>query len=670
MNVILAFLFLFGLAFLIQEKWEIGGAAHFAAFLVSLCWIYCAALLRCMGMGGAVWYAGIAGLLVLYGRRHGAKKAWLRFRAFAGSMPSIFYTAGSALFFVVLAYHQPVFSTWDEFSFWGVAAKITSVTDELYLFQPGAYLNAVTPPAVTPPGVILIGYLFQFWNAEFMPWQHYAAIDIFCVSALTPLLALVQRKKYSCPGQSHGGAGYGDMQWAYGFLLLFSGLMVPFLCTATQAPSTPGSTLRTYLACLADVPLAFCMAGALALYLVQPKRPFYWLALFFLPLIKDIGFAYALLDAGILCALLVFSEDRKKLSVREKAAGVSASLVLPVLSYFGWSYYRGAVLSQNPMELGGEENMSMVQMMLTGLKELLIPSARSEKFQNIFSALWQNYLHKGITVFGTGLMLTAVCLMLFLIAFLFSEKGKRSRPFWLAAGTSAACFAYMVFLGFTYVYIFRGGEGEALAEYDRYVSSFYMAWLLIALNTLAGCIRLRCIVPKAAAVCFAGFGILVFWVIIGPDHTLFAPSSRLFDFAVTTRNAAVGVRPYVQDANVLYLSQGDDGSEALRWSYELFPARIQGSPVGTVCSPQVAKSVDAPLYAQGYTCEELASLISEGGYEWVLVRNTDEHLQEYYPLFSDGGASLPRPNEKMWVLYRVQHTSAGPMLLFEESGVM
>lgn len=670
MNVILAFLFLFGLAFLIQEKWKIGGEAHFIAFLVSLCWIYCTALLRCMVIGGTIWYFGIAWMLVLYGRRHGAKTMWLRFRTFAGSMPSIFYTAGSALFFIVLAYHQPIFSTWDEFSFWGVAAKITSVTDELYLFQPGAYLNVITAPAVTPPGVILIGYLFQFWNVEFAPWQHYAAIDIFCVSALTPLLALVQRKKCSCSVQSHGSTGYGDMQWAYGFFLFFSGLVVPFLCTATQAPSTPGSTLRTYLVCLADVPLAFCMAGVLSLYLVQSKRLFYWFALFFLPLIKDIGFAYALLDAGIICALLVFSEDRKKFSVRGKVAGILASLMLPVLSYFGWSYYRGAVLSQNPMELGGEENMSMMQMMLTGMKELLVPSARSEKFQNIFSTLWQNYLHKGITVFGTGLILTVVCLTLFLIAFLFSEKGKRSKPLWLAVGTSAACFAYMVFLGFTYVYIFRGGEGEALAEYDRYVSSFYMAWLLIALNTLAGCTRLKSIVPKIATVSFAGFGILVFWIIIGPSHTLFAPSSRLFDFAVATHNAAVSVRPYVQNTNVLYLSQGDDSSEALRWSYELFPARIQGSPVGTVCSPQVAKSEDAPLYAQGYTCEELASLIRDGGYEWVLVRNTDEYLQEYYPLFSDGGDSLPLPNEKIWTLYRVKYTSTGPMLLFEESGAM
>ena len=91
---------------------------------------------------------------------------------------------------------------------------------------------------------------------------------------------------------------------------------------------------------------------------------------------KDMGFALCLIAAAIICFDLLFVQKEDVPFFRLKGLGGKlcwcATLVgAPLAAFFGWAAHMSVVLGSNRFDIGGSADMGMVQMVTTGIAELL-----------------------------------------------------------------------------------------------------------------------------------------------------------------------------------------------------------------------------------------------------------------------------------------------------------
>ena len=90
-----------------------------------------AGMLGALALGAAAVYLGAAVCAVLALRREG-KAALCRLY----SPAFLFFLAGAVFFIVLFAVRRPMLYQWDEFTFWGSAARAGCVPNELYTTAP------------------------------------------------------------------------------------------------------------------------------------------------------------------------------------------------------------------------------------------------------------------------------------------------------------------------------------------------------------------------------------------------------------------------------------------------------------------------------------------------------------------------------------------------------
>ena len=167
-DVILSLAALFGLGAFLTLRCRLPGAlAPLAGLSLVSLWFTLA------GMAGLLRPAGWLALALGFGLgiwafwpRRGQK---LSARQALGQI----FTPGAALFWgltlaflVYFAIRQPLFSDFDEFSFWGTAAKLTKVNDTLYTECEVGWAWQATQN----PGLITLSYFLQFLGS-FAPWK-------------------------------------------------------------------------------------------------------------------------------------------------------------------------------------------------------------------------------------------------------------------------------------------------------------------------------------------------------------------------------------------------------------------------------------------------------------------------------------------------------------------
>jgi hypothetical protein len=152
----------------------------------------CANVLR--AGAGAVLAAGLAAAMWLCAK--GLRLRRERGSAFLAALRSCVCPAwlvafgGSAVLAVFLSVRQPLFRQWDEFSFWGTAAKAVWQSDALYTLAVQTNLEART----YPPALPLLSYAFSFLTQSFASWLLYAAYGVLTFSVFGAVVGLAGRR--------------------------------------------------------------------------------------------------------------------------------------------------------------------------------------------------------------------------------------------------------------------------------------------------------------------------------------------------------------------------------------------------------------------------------------------------------------------------------------------
>ncbi len=523
---------------------------------------------------------------------------------------------------------MPLFSQWDEFSFWGTVVKMMKLQGELYTTaEAGWFWTATEMPALP-----LLGWFVQLLSAEFLPWAVlfvYALLVFACASALV-----------ACVGHN-----------LYAALPLSAvGLLLPFVFLS---PKRITSLSIAYLTAYGDVPAGLWFGGALAFYLAIRKRGnILWalLPLAGLALIKDNTFSISLVAAGLIfCDILFFLPREQQSLTKKKSIGLGvAFMATPLLCYISWRLHTGFANAQNTVTQGQSTGSSPLAAVQSSLLQLLGVQERSEALQRTLVDMLDSFVNNdSISMLGTALHNTLFILLLFVFA-LFMAKDRLHRARVLLWGVLSA----LGFLGFQFVlltfFAFLSNYEGGLPDYTRYQKSYFVGWLVLALAMLAQCAIKEASTDKTTnlkqktktlaaqsvlvvvgfgGLCLFGFNILDGYSVL--DY----PSSR-YDPLYAEQDQAELLSAHIEPgARTFYVNQDDTGLGWFKTHYHLMPNVLDYSFGGGRIVPQAEGNIAEIVLSR----EELQTYLSEENCEYIYLDAIDESfVQNYGTLFSDG----------------------------------
>ena len=546
---------------------------------------------------------------------------------------SLLFWVGALVLLARLAFLQPAFLNFDEYSFWGAATQLTHANGLLY-----PACETGRPWVMTElPGIPLMGYFFQL-AGPFAPWRAIFGVDLLLLASLAAAVSCCKAKSPRLWGPVAAAA-----------------LLLP---TAMTIPGRTGLVNTTWLEILGDLPAGVLFGGAVAYWLaVRDENRFSrWMALpvlFLAAGIKSNTLPLALTAAGLILSDGLVCPVKGLAHGRARHAGFGLlALAVPAGDYLAWGRYTLPFVLANAGTggMGDTANATLPEVVVNGVK-MLLGGTGTEFFESRRTDLLDYtkvmalaFRQVNVSIFGTGLSVVCVILLVFALALWAAPGWQQKLRVGVTAAGSAACFGgYWLMLLLSYAFLFKDAEPSllGLTSYPRYMDSFYSGWLLLALAVLA-CQAGRKVRLAGAASCLAAAAVLTVCTLTAwqPQFTILGASRHVYD-ADHARTAQAGqIRAALDPADKVFLiRQGDDGFYWFWYAQALMPNIVTyGAGGGTYGDP--ALDDGATPYYQSYAPAELDALIRESGADKVLIAQNDPIFTESYAaLFGDGLAA-------------------------------
>lgn len=666
-DLVLSFTALFGLCAFLTLKARLHSAlAPLAALGITSIWFTLAGVADLLVAGGWVFYLAAWGLGVfaLVTKRSEARRLL--------SPGAVVFWGLAVSFAVYFSIRQPMFHDFDEFSFWGPAAQMTSTTDHLYTI-----CEYGTPWQATQNcGLIVLSYFVQFFGA-FAPFKVYLAYDLLLFACIAALVGVIGFKYYRLA-----------------LPMAVIGWCTPWFFTVYARTIFLDDT---YMSAYGDVPAGMLAGGAVAIWIAlrsEKSAGPLWAVLPVLALlanIKDNTFPIALIAAGCIAAdaFLFDYKDRWKQGLARRFGFAVLCLAAPLAQYKIWSNYI-AVLVQKNAESGGTgvTSLSPFGAALQGTKMLLglsVPeeyAARQEQFFAAIRNMWAAFLSKDrlVSMVGQGVLVTGLILGMFVIALVFA-KGMRQRLrvlCWMGLSTLGfAAYSYVITI--SYGFIFKDFQAEILDAYNRYMYTYYIAWFVIAAAVLAWVVqtgRWR-LLGQAGALAFACLMLLRVNMMVLPQMSVLGFSDATFADQYLIMEKVDAVKAQIdEDDRIFFVSQGDDGLLWFTYSCYFQPnildysgweldeeTGLYGAGGGTFCLPENMPEVKegGALYFHAYSTEDFAKAVAESDCEYIFVDKLDAgFVAGYGSLFTDGLAAAENGET---LLYRITPDGYEPVAM-------
>ena len=470
----------------------------------------------------------------------------------------LFFIVFSLALFVLFSIKRPILNEWDEFSFWGISQKLVKSHEALYTFYPSSMIGKTTPPALA-----VLVYIFQSFSAGYTEWKAFFAYDVLffaCFSAFS--------------------AKFGRKQWHSAFMLYLFGFLTPFIF---EIYTKIIYLQPTYITTYADIPLGVVFAGVLAVYFfscdnnsrdILPLLPIVAM----LTLIKDMGFALSCIVVFIVFFDLCIGKNAFVfLKLKGFLAKISATFSIfacTIAAFLSWALHMKYTMGTNRFELGGENNVGMVQMLLLGVKEIFSPQ-KSQKFIDMSLEMKNAFFHREISMFGSGVIVVGIIFAIFIFSMLICrDKAQKKRTLTMLITSTIGFIGYYIFHLFLYVYIFKS-NAYGLPSYTRYIYPYYMGWLTLAVISLCLCLGYDRTKGWCKAVLF-GFVLLSFWrfsQLTNYENLFISYNDTNFYVRKSVSAKYDVVESSVGKDDVVYCYSADD-ADGQRWfiyTYELAP---------------------------------------------------------------------------------------------------
>ncbi|MDO4566389.1 MAG: hypothetical protein Q4B42_03560 [Oscillospiraceae bacterium] len=530
----------------------------------------------------------------------------------------VFFLAASLFFFTVFTLRDFYFRQWDEFSFWGTAAKALFTENRLYTLSLASVVKNDYPPAMP-----VLSYFFQFWCASFREGYVYCAYDVLLASVAAAAFGNARFKEIPRILLT-GGAG---------FLMLY-------LYSAEEA----------YHSAYADIPLGAVLAGALICWYSARGKAALRLgalpALFLLPFMKNAGLGLALIGLIAMLADSLFAGESRRLG-RESLAPLLFAAA-PLASHLLWR----AHVAASPVEAAVSESYQY------GFFDII--NGKDPFFADVIRRMWAQTLNDG-RFFVSMSLLAAVLLLaaLPLLSALFARGLRRKRLAVYGLCVLALTVIYFFSMAYAYTSDFSRieTEGELLPSMFRYFYNIVTVWLYCSLFLLTE--------PGAPEEPLRGRPLLGFGACLAvcafvlfntkEPYSLRALTSPALEISLdetrTTIKQLYGRNAHFlkADDSVYFEAAYTSDIEWLEFTLEAMPVRAV-TPYGH--GHLVPLDTPNPIYPDTpCDLETLVNYLLEQNCGYMLVfRCDDYYISEFGPLYADG---LAGALDKSVCLYKI-----------------
>ena len=475
------------------------------------------------------------------------------------------------------------FLLWDEFSFWLSSAKFIFETNALFDEHSPIYVKSYPP----------IQQLFQYYFTSLTSWSEKHVL-------------------------------YAQTFWVLSALLCVSGCLIR--SPANIALSFLLSTSALYLfnysfsTIYSDPLLGVAFAACVALAWDQRNRlnttVTFFISVGALLLLKEIAILLAAISISIF-TISLWSGRNPHQGVTHTARQVLAPILVGLMSLFvilkSWSWYVAAIKATRETTIPNFSdflNGPLHNRLLTTTTEFWLRIKKSGYL--IFA---DNPVSVGPSILALTILLTIVSLVLIAIH---SDAPRAKRLLALAALWGGA-FAYTAALFLSYLVVFTEYEGVRLASFERYLSSYMLAWLLIVCCLCVAAIeqraKLGCVVIQAAIACVALYFLPKTYT---NELKSIESAGPVFQLRQELEAYADKVKSNMKsDQRVYFVAQNSNGLERVIFYYAMLPYQSSMS----WCWSLGKKYFDGDVW----TCDvKLASLLKD--YDYLAVYRGDQNL--------------------------------------------
>ncbi len=547
----------------------------------------------------------------------------------------VFFIAATVMFAVMFAIRQPAFRKWDEFTFWGPAAKITVTARQLYTLVESSIISTSYPPFLA-----VLSFFVQSLSIGFTEWKVYLAYDMLLMACMALIFA--------------------NIEWKH---VLSIAAAVAFSLLGLYFFKNSFEQNILYCSVYSDIPLGALFGGALLMHFHceadgWPKFLATASAIASLPMLKDVGMALGMIAAGVIFVDMALTGERPTKRVFKRESRV-LSMVYPLLlivlaraNHLIWNAHFTATSGLRRAVVSYEYSVFEI---LAG-KDPFFNDLFKEMNDMLFTYQIDAFACFGVTV----ILLT----LLPIAASLFTGSGKRiARVAAYALVMCAGFFAYYYFHTYCYTAVFA--RSARLTSFDRYISTYLIGWMIADVGVILCCCGLKYRYFENAG------GIAACLLIVGLHFGLCPsePAGYIF-FGSSIDIGKSAVRQLIEekvkafdgltpDDRIYFVCQGSNGGEAFVFNYEMMPAyTVEMMGGGNFVKPG---SEHDGLYDIEVDRQDFADYLIEQDVDLVFMLRIDDYFaEECMPLFWD---NLVYYFNGSTDAYYVSHDGSGGVIL-------
>lgn len=500
------------------------------------------------------------------------------------------------------------FLIWDEFSFWASSTKIIYETNALFKEDSPIFLKSYPP----------IQQLFQYYFVKQTFWSEKNVLYAQTFWVLSSILCVV------------GSIVRGPLNISLTFIIATS-----FLYFFNYSYSTIYS----------DQLLGVCFAASLALAYDLNKKIttiiIFFISLATLSLIKEIGILLALVAFGIFYISYFLLHQSSDGSLKAKFLYPTIVSLLGLAGVIGvlksWSWYVATIQATRDVVI---PNFSIFTDPAWNKRLSL---TLSEFFTRIVKPGFLNIADRWAISSPSLLFLLIVLILLSVLVVFVKPRILRTKIILTLSIIFAGALGYLAALFLSYLVFFTEYEGIRLASFERYFSSYILAWILLLYALLMSAVDTLKI--KSVVAVHALVGTLIFFLVPSvfyKEVRVIKAGGEAYQLRQKTESLADKVKKYIQPKEKVYfIAQNSNGLERIMFYYAMLPYTSSMSWCWSI----------GKKYFEGdvWTCDvNLPSLLD--GYDYLAVYRGDKKLLQSGGAlfekdhFKDGSPSLFKIN--------------------------
>ena len=347
------------------------------------------------------------------------------------------------------------FTQWDEFSHWGANLKAMVANDLLWSNNKWDGIHVVYQPLAG-----LIEYWFCKLNGGFSESVAYIAINVAICTLLLPILKNLKYNLKDC---------------IKAILFVFTTFCLIYIFRF--------SLTSIYIDLILGIMFAIGMCVATYGKNIEDKVILI-LILLAMAELKTTG----LLFDGIILIVLFIKKimipiiNEKKITKQTWKNFLKIILILAsiLVAYVSWNTY--CKVNDRVLDKRHDNNFVAEINIKEFVKAVLQYNCNDEKLQSISTSFYQALNDKEIiSNFSFGTCIELLCVLdIIMIIMYFKEKdiNKKKNILIQAISFNTGFIIYSLLLMATFMFAFTEAEGRSLASYERYMSTFFIAWVL------------------------------------------------------------------------------------------------------------------------------------------------------------------------------------------------